>query len=306
MSLLASCWLIIEIIIIPEGFLKWFYLSFYIHPIFLCFCQIVLWIKLLQKWFFFLILFLYSIISCVSGFCISIIISLKNRAIFLVSSTLVAGSGKHVLDEVVENEIPLDISNQNQVVLYATHTPYFNAFQFQIGNLDTQAYYEVGSIFEVKEIAGETETLFSDEDPSLVLPQKRYDCSTSTPSPTCGVDTTGDLSPAGNFISSYADVELNLDGVDNTLLVDAVDMIPPVSYLGGSNFSPVELDLGINENPQPILSPHLLEESGLIDKSAEEEVDSVYNKYVEKMKWFDVLSQDRVHGIGEVLIFKFL
>ncbi|KAK4426201.1 hypothetical protein Salat_1388600 [Sesamum alatum] len=44
MALLASCWLIVESFIIPHGlFLKCFYLSFYIHPIFLLFSQIFLW-----------------------------------------------------------------------------------------------------------------------------------------------------------------------------------------------------------------------------------------------------------------------
>ncbi|KAG5223045.1 Ribosomal protein [Salix suchowensis] len=51
MALLASCWLILESFVIPDGFLKWVYLSFYIHPIFLFVCQIYLWLKLLQKWF---------------------------------------------------------------------------------------------------------------------------------------------------------------------------------------------------------------------------------------------------------------
>ncbi|CAL5367791.1 unnamed protein product [Camellia sinensis] len=50
MALLTSCWLIIESIIIPDEFLKWYCLSFYIHPFLLFLCQIFLWIKLLQTW----------------------------------------------------------------------------------------------------------------------------------------------------------------------------------------------------------------------------------------------------------------
>ncbi|KAK8274824.1 hypothetical protein V6Z12_D10G096700 [Gossypium hirsutum] len=50
MAFLTSCWLIIESIVIPPGyFLKWFYLSFYIHPFLLCACQIFLCLKWLKR-----------------------------------------------------------------------------------------------------------------------------------------------------------------------------------------------------------------------------------------------------------------
>ncbi|KVI02547.1 uncharacterized protein LOC112513050 [Cynara cardunculus var. scolymus] len=57
MAVLANCWLIIEVYLIPYGFKKWFYLSFYIHPFFLFFCQILLWIKTLKKWILFVVFF---------------------------------------------------------------------------------------------------------------------------------------------------------------------------------------------------------------------------------------------------------
>ncbi|KAL3525927.1 hypothetical protein ACH5RR_014299 [Cinchona calisaya] len=305
MTLFTSCWLIIERIIIPEGFIKWFYLSFYIHPIFLCFCQIVLWIKLLEKWFFFLFSFLFRIIFRVSGFCITMVRFLKNRALFFVSSTLAADSGASVLDELVENEFPHAISNQNQIVLYATQTPYYNAYEFPTGNFNVQSHYKVGLISEVIEVVEETDTEFLDEDQRLVLPQKSYGCSTSTPSSTCDVDhtsTTGELSTVGSSISSDAEVELNLDGEDNNLLVDAVDMSLTGYHHSGSNLSSIELDSDISEHSQPTFSNHFsTEDQELMGKSAEEEVDSVYIKYIERMKWFDVLSRDRVHGIDAIL-----
>ncbi|KAL9152454.1 hypothetical protein ABFS82_11G123900 [Erythranthe guttata] len=57
MALLASCWLIVEIFLIPRGFLKWFYLGFYVHPFFLVFCQIFLWLKEFKKWLLLLLSF---------------------------------------------------------------------------------------------------------------------------------------------------------------------------------------------------------------------------------------------------------
>ncbi|KAL7611315.1 hypothetical protein Lser_V15G13022 [Lactuca serriola] len=64
MALLANCWLIIEVFLIPDGFMKWFFLSFYIHPFFLFFCQIILWIKTLKRW---ILLINHSLFSHVNG-----------------------------------------------------------------------------------------------------------------------------------------------------------------------------------------------------------------------------------------------
>lgn len=60
MSPLSSCWLIIESILIPDGILKWFFLSFYIHPVFLVFCQIFLWVKKGQEWAVFIFFIIYT------------------------------------------------------------------------------------------------------------------------------------------------------------------------------------------------------------------------------------------------------
>ncbi|XVE68151.1 hypothetical protein DITRI_Ditri09bG0046000 [Diplodiscus trichospermus] len=78
MAFLASCWLMIESIVIPDGYLlKWFYLSFYIHPVFLFACQIFLWLKLLKRCIsavfiypFRIILFFCSYIYKVLTYCI--------------------------------------------------------------------------------------------------------------------------------------------------------------------------------------------------------------------------------------------
>ncbi|KAK9082101.1 hypothetical protein Syun_031582 [Stephania yunnanensis] len=40
MDLLSTCWFIIEYVLIPDGFMKWICLSFFIYPFLLFFCQI--------------------------------------------------------------------------------------------------------------------------------------------------------------------------------------------------------------------------------------------------------------------------
>lgn len=69
MAVLAHCWFIIECYLIPDGFTKWFFLSFYINPLFLFFCQIFLWVKTLKRWIFLIIFLLnHFVFSRVLGF----------------------------------------------------------------------------------------------------------------------------------------------------------------------------------------------------------------------------------------------
>lgn len=74
MAFLASCWLIIESIVIPPGyFLKWFYLSFYIHPFLLCACQVFLCLKWLKRCILALLSYPFRVVCffvfCVYKFC---------------------------------------------------------------------------------------------------------------------------------------------------------------------------------------------------------------------------------------------
>lgn len=55
MGLLGNCWLIIESFVIPDGKLKWFYLSFHIHPVFVSVCLLFVWLKLLNTWLLLLV-----------------------------------------------------------------------------------------------------------------------------------------------------------------------------------------------------------------------------------------------------------
>ena len=63
MAVLTSCWFIVDSIIIPDGFRKWFRLSFFIHPLLLVFCQVFLWLRLLKKWLSLLVFPLRFILS---------------------------------------------------------------------------------------------------------------------------------------------------------------------------------------------------------------------------------------------------
>ena len=67
MAFLISCWFIIESVIIPDGFRKWFCLSFFINPFVLFICQIFLWLKLLREWL--LLIVILPLITSFLGLC---------------------------------------------------------------------------------------------------------------------------------------------------------------------------------------------------------------------------------------------
>ncbi|XP_077214217.1 uncharacterized protein LOC143849052 [Tasmannia lanceolata] len=50
MDSLLLGWFIVENVLIPQGFVKWCGLSFFVHPLLLVICQIFLWVKWLGTW----------------------------------------------------------------------------------------------------------------------------------------------------------------------------------------------------------------------------------------------------------------
>ncbi|XP_074375088.1 uncharacterized protein LOC141716807 [Apium graveolens] len=69
MGLLGSCWFIIENILFPNGSLRWFCLGFHIHPFFLFFCRIYLFITWLHVW----LLCIFAFTSRVACFLLSLV-----------------------------------------------------------------------------------------------------------------------------------------------------------------------------------------------------------------------------------------
>lgn len=72
MALLASCWLLVESFVVPPGFLKWFYLSFYIHPFLLLLCQIFLWLKIL----FYPVTVAFRLVLSILGFVLRVVFAM--------------------------------------------------------------------------------------------------------------------------------------------------------------------------------------------------------------------------------------
>ncbi|CAK9142504.1 unnamed protein product [Ilex paraguariensis] len=256
MALLASCWMIIESFLIPDGFVKWFYLSFYILPLFLFLCQIYLWLKTLQRWLL-LIVSLDFIPFRIISFVGSCIFRFLRSWIIFIKSFITKIASTEVLDEVVEYEEPQMIS-QDQILAFR-HV--VEVYELQTRGFEKGIDYKVGSVLHVDQAMEETEVHSCDDQSSM----EYISSGLSSGTPTSDADMTRSSSSISGYISSTEEVEMNV-------------YFPSVC---SSN--------------SPVMEP----ESN--DENNGEEMDDFYNKYTERMKWFDVLNHDRTCGISAIL-----
>ncbi|KAL2523094.1 uncharacterized protein Fot_27017 [Forsythia ovata] len=99
--------------------------------------------------------------------------------------------------------------------------------------------------------------------------------------------------------SSHNSLELNLHVVGFNHELEDPDQINS-SNVDSTNSSATELH--IDDNLSSSFSgsnSSVALEQRLTNKSADEEVDSFYRMYTEKMRWFDILCRDRLFGISE-------
>ncbi|PSS35140.1 Protein of unknown function DUF1666 protein [Actinidia chinensis var. chinensis] len=165
MALLTSCWFIIEAILIREGLLKWFFLSFYIHPLLLFLCQIFLWAKLLQRW---LLLFL-SLAIRITLFVISSIFRFFSSTITSFSFTRRSDAESVNKVEVpviprfrIQNQIADSYSCLNTV---STRNVGTKVYELRMIEFEEESDYMDGSILVESTIKEQIERV--DEDTSL-------------------------------------------------------------------------------------------------------------------------------------------
>ncbi|KAF5961815.1 hypothetical protein HYC85_003024 [Camellia sinensis] len=211
MALLTSCWLIIESIIIPDEFLKWYYLSFYIHPLLLFLCQIFLWIKLLQTW-------------------LLPIVSLPIQTTCFVASSI---------------------------------------FRFITGIISLFSFIRLNNIKTVHDnslLVEETirePNVHVDEDISL----EEYVCSDCS------------------FNSDTQDVNITKDSSSNC----------------GSDSHTEDVEMDVSLPSVCISDSAIMGRESIDDQSREADLDSFYQKYTDRMRWFDLFNHDRTCGISAIL-----
>ncbi|KAL4568489.1 hypothetical protein LXL04_024102 [Taraxacum kok-saghyz] len=264
MAVLANCWLLIETFLIPDGFIKWFFLSFYIHPFFLFFCQIILWIKTLKRWIFIINHYLFSHIHGV----------LTRLLIFTRSfSRFNHGNTETAEEEYIWYEVGDSFSSSNTTT---TH---------RILLLHHEGPSDI------------TKIAFSNVHPIESVDQETLSvCSSSDLDDESTISFSGASSP----ISSYSFGTLrDMEVISNT---PSSSCTSPEEQADSDNdgatpeFTAFFTPLAVDKRDEEEELEEKLEEEKLEEEKLEEE-DSFYKSYTERMNWFDLLNQERTCGL---------
>ncbi|XP_031096032.1 uncharacterized protein LOC116000140 isoform X2 [Ipomoea triloba] len=277
---LSWCWIMVESIVIPNGFMKWFYLSFYIHPSFLALLQIFLWItKLYTSLLFFLVF-----VSKISTFLITKTLSFFNRCF---------------------------CNNQSHTIIIPNHLTTTNGFKTSLSvvNISAVKIYQQEEE-EVWHVLSFNEVFSSPCDPNR---QRTTSCSSNSPdsgilndqffasscseeededddddhvflsscssnSPDMGMSTDDQFLASPGFSSSAADDEFEYDEMMAAAGVCNLINSPPA--MGDDEETNID-EYNVGEDDD---DGHQL---------YQEVTDPFYNAYLQKMKWFDVLNHDR-------------
>ncbi|XP_047944028.1 uncharacterized protein LOC125190701 [Salvia hispanica] len=271
MALLASCWLIVESFVVPHGFIKWFYLSFYIHPSFLVFCQLFLWFNDLLK----LLIFLFHPLDLVFPFIARVLVflfsyirpitkddiyydalepehkSLHDCQVFVSSRKSTPTPISRVFytsgNEIVRHRCVKD-SWLNQY-LYSDHYNYtISNFMYDVTNMSTD-----------------------------VQPDQ-HECTTPIPSTFLVDDETED-----SVISTPSHDPLILENMIQDGCV-----------------SPL-LTLDVNDESSSPGEDVLVDKAFLPSYCSTDAEDPFHNKYMSRVRFFDVLYHERLHGINAIL-----
>ncbi|KAF2299452.1 hypothetical protein GH714_031987 [Hevea brasiliensis] len=308
MAVLAYCWMIIESIVIPDGFLKWFYLSFYIHPIFLFACQIFLWLKLILKC---LTVVFYYPLKITFYVCLYVVKVLKEWVIYVFSFTRLTNT---IARDETENFALVHNCNRNQVVTSYSYSSTVAPISCQFKVLQIQKYYvfEEENNFQDDQVSCEDEhmeeqSLFFDEDESTI------DDSSSI----CSSESSSFLNPykAGSCVHwelPYSSESFTKDANLNRCIPSVCSSNSPASEnLETNEYSssvfcsnPVPEDQDMNEYSESICSFNLaavVEREDPNNGLEDQDLDAFYSMYTQRMRWFDVLNYDRTCGINAIL-----
>ncbi|KAL8266313.1 hypothetical protein R6Q59_003657 [Mikania micrantha] len=245
MAVLAHCWFIIEYCLIPDGFRRWFFLSFYINPFFLIFCQIFLWIKTLKRW-------ILNIIFLLNRHLFLRILGVLKR--FLIINSSSSGFSESSTKPEDEDDLWYEVTDS------------FSSSDTTSGILFL--CYENSCLNpKVAFCDFRFESIFDQETTSV--------CSSSNLD-----DEITSFSVASSSISSYSfPSRRDLKAISSTRSSTCTTLL----------------------EDQEDANDDGVDHYGLTVKPDEEEKDSFYKLYTERMKWFDLLHQERTSELNAFL-----
>ncbi|CAH2055341.1 unnamed protein product [Thlaspi arvense] len=298
MALLSACWLMIESIVIQDGFLKWSYMKLYMHPLVLFLFQLLLWLYLFFLW---LVLpfqaFFNAFLSVLVTF--SKLFSCFLRAIMVRirrEVTCITESRQETTNTLVNLELSRSIHNP---------VPVFS-FSFK-DQVDTQSKVllalQEGQILEV-----EDDDFFYKCDEEDVVDQI-LDAREGEEDQDIDIFDVVNMEKSFEFMPIFQENENSLVNRDEEgeedIVSSNVENNDLPSLVASDDMNSLNSD---GDHPSPLSIASL--DSALQDSIAMEnqthrdedgETNEVYKKYCERMRWYDILSHDRTYGLSVIM-----
>ncbi|KAL9666270.1 hypothetical protein QQ045_000596 [Rhodiola kirilowii] len=262
MVFLTSCWFIIEKVIVPEGYVKWFCLSYFIYPAILVFVQMFVFLEKLTKC-------LLLVFSCLVSFCGSVCEHvIRPLRCFTVQfrSSFNRGSDEDQFSDSINT-----IENQDAIV--ADSSSLLTVGRHEVPMAEDHGADDIG-LYE--EMVDDFDEVHSENDFDEV--HSENDCKQQDDEPRSNVEFN---SPS--FDSSVDPIEYpSLDFMDSPV-EDYFFMENPNGYLAPC----ADLNFPVSDTESD-------------DSDVNSSIDPFYIEYTEKMRWFDMLNHDRNSAMDSV------
>ncbi|XP_018438886.2 uncharacterized protein LOC108811341 isoform X2 [Raphanus sativus] len=294
MALLSSCWLIIESIVIQDGFLKWSYMKLYMHPLVLFLCQLLLWLTLFFLW---LVPYFQSSYNSFLSFLVTFS-KLFNRFLRVILSRREVTYNVVSMQEIKSTHANLELSRR-------IHNPapsFSFSFKDQVDSqLKVLLILQEGKILEDEDLCSQL-----DQEDGVV---HHLDAK----------ESKGEEEEDTIDFFDVVNVENNLDFELKTLPMDQESKCPLAKDDADDDDekdivnSDVESDLSSLEasdrdQPSPFSISSFdsqLQDSTVMEnlthQDEDDETNEVYNQYCERMKWYDILSRDRTYALSVMM-----
>ncbi|XP_019092633.1 PREDICTED: uncharacterized protein LOC104782350 [Camelina sativa] len=291
MAILSTCWLIIESIVIRDGFLRSSYLKLYMHPVVLFLCQLLIWLYLFFLWLHPSFQTLYNAFSSVLVTFSKLFTSFLQVMIVRREATCTIEPRKEIKNTL--NNLELSRSIHNPIPAFSF------SFKYQV---DTQL--KVLLALREGKILEEEDDFFYEFDQEGEL-----------------LDTEGEEEEEKDIDDDIVDavnMENNLEfEIQTTMPLDQGDEYSITSDEEEEDIvnsdvenddlsSLVASDRDHHPSPSSIASlDSACQDSVVIENQThrvveDDETDQVYKKYCERMRWYDILSRDRTYGLSVI------
>ncbi|XP_010524333.1 PREDICTED: uncharacterized protein LOC104802424 isoform X2 [Tarenaya hassleriana] len=310
MALLSSCWLIIESIIIQDSFLKWTYMKVYVNPVFLFLCQVLLWLSMLYLWLLrHFRLFYDTVLWILAMFHKQLI-----RFVLFIRRDATRVESRQVVD-IVNMEISRKVHSFAPVFyshnFFITASNKSKVIWVQENEIleEEEEEEEENEAFEECEEDGAAVQLLEEDDDAIYEKNMKKDleleCRTSEEN---GIEeeesSTVDDGEDDNAIDEKnmdkdlepecrTSEENGIEEEESSSVDDGEDTVTLSNKLSTIDTGQMNSSTDSDDQSSPF--------SDLAVRDPIDENDEVYEQYSKRMRWYDILNQDRTLGLSMIM-----